>query len=218
MFFCGGKTSYSNKLRLAATKNLDLKVRECAKILRDTKILAKLADIEVAQDAMYHLPCLTRYYRRAESTKRSTGSKSGEPGDPIETTILSELISYLEEAREEEDITIFKLSDLAKLYQDRLHQFKPDSKVHSTQLKERLLHNLSGLRSETRGQNKFLVFEEDIGYIVFQACSDNDCDAIQLMRVAQIIRKHIFYSTYISLMVNLKETVSRMQCQVNCCN
>ena len=96
------------------------------------KFWQKLADKDlIAQDAMYHLPCLNRYYRRAESTKRSTCSRSGELGDPIEATVLAELISYLEEAREE-DITIFKLSDLAKLYRERLHQFKLDSKVHST--------------------------------------------------------------------------------------
>ena len=136
------------------------------------------------------MPCiiylaLTDTIEGHPSMKRSTSSKSGELGDPIEATVLAELISYLEEAREEEDITIFKLSDLAKLYRDRLRQFKPDSKVHSTRLKERLLHNLSGLRSETRGQNIFLVFEEDMGDVVFQACSDNDSDAIQLIHNVQ---------------------------------
>ncbi len=182
----------SEKLHQAATKNVDKKVRECATILADTKILAKLAVKDMtAQDAVYHLSCLNKFYNRARSCQRKQADNAGAE-DQQDGAIFAELVSFIEESRNETDITVFKLSDLSRLYDERLVQCGVDMKVHPTRLKERLLDAVDGLRCETRGRDVFLIYEEDIGELVFGACkSKADGDYLNLMRAAQLVREEV---------------------------
>ena len=63
--------------------------------------------------------------------------------------ILSELISYVGDSKCDESVTVFKLSDLVKLYNERMSQVCPNrGSVHSTQLQDRLLKQTHSLRSE----------------------------------------------------------------------
>ena len=63
------------------------------------------------------------------------------------------------------DIHIFKLSHLAKLYKSRLSQLNarvPD-RINSTRLKERLLLQLPHLKENHQGREILLGFDADIG-------------------------------------------------------
>ena len=70
-------------------------------------------------------------------------------------------------------------------------------KVNSTRLKERLLAQIPGLRSHSKGQDVLLAFDEDIGEVLGNVC-EQDCDteAVHLARAAQRVRRYIFEDTY----------------------
>ena len=106
-FFCDEEGSRLNPLRKASTKNLDQNVRETATLLQDSRILTKLGHTDlIAQDAMYHLSCLTKYYRRAASYLLE---RKDDCNSSVDGTILAELVSHIEEARQEKETKVFKL-------------------------------------------------------------------------------------------------------------
>ena len=56
------------ELRKASTLGLEKRVRDCAYLIGDKRLLCKLSlDDMVAIDAIYHCACLTGFYRKAES-------------------------------------------------------------------------------------------------------------------------------------------------------
>ncbi len=195
-FFCDKEETRYNLLTSVSDGKVDQNVRECATVLRDTKLLAKLADKDMkTQGASYHLTCLTDLYRKG--TKPAKDPDSIDADKPPNGLILGELISYIEDSRDKDEVTVFKLADLVKLYNERLHQFDTNMHVHQTTLKERLLKAVPGLKAEKRGKYVYLHFADDLGQIIFQACNaSEDNDAIHLMRAAQIVRSAIFEKSF----------------------
>ena len=108
-------------------------------------------------------------------------------------------MTYLEEAHSEEGIApVFKLVDLAKLYQSRLEQLgvrDAGERVHTTRLKNRLLAALPDLSAHSEGRNVLLTFDEDIGPALKKALN-HDSDAVLLAKAAQFVRKAIFSQPY----------------------
>ena len=147
-----------------------------------------------AQDAKYHKRCLTAKHdklRHLQTEKEESESEMSPDG-----IAFAELVCYVEEHRSDEVLAVLKLSDLGKLYHHRLEELVPDlqSKVNTTRLKQRLLAAIPELRAETQGREVVLAFNADIGNFVKIACSySSDETAIYLARVAQIIRKEIFF-------------------------
>jgi len=69
-FFCG-ETSEQSDLHEVATFEVDARVRNCAHILQDSELLAKLSSSDmIAIEAKYHARCLVRLYNRAKMQKR----------------------------------------------------------------------------------------------------------------------------------------------------
>ena len=106
----------------ASTKNIDNRVRECATKLCDTSLLAKLATSDThALDAQYHQKCVIAFYNCmckycSDETKFTDNNSMS-----VEAVALAELVSYMEElARDDDTVPVFKLSDLIKLYTERL--------------------------------------------------------------------------------------------------
>ena len=95
----------------------------------------------VALDVLYHTQRLSQLYKRAARVKNQTVTQNDE--DSIYQGIaLAELVSFLEECRSDPDEnTVFKLSELSRMYALRLEQMGVDisQRVHSTRLKERLI-------------------------------------------------------------------------------
>ena len=61
--------------------------------------------------------------------------------------------------------SIFKLSELVKLYTQRLEQLGADmsSRVHPTRLKEKLLFQMPNLEANKSNYEVVLTFKEDVG-------------------------------------------------------
>ena len=189
-FFC---EQSSGSLHRASTTNIDQNVRQCATVLRDSKLLAKLASGDMhAIDAYYHAKCLAALYKRARTSQSQNKEESSESS--AESIVLAELVSYIEDAQVDAEVMpVFKLSDIAKLYQSRLKQLTthvPD-RINSTRLKDRLLFQIPGLKAYTEGREVLLAFEKDIGVVLQKACNNNDTHAIHLAKAATVVRQEM---------------------------
>lgn len=191
-FFCG---EASGDLHEAATFNMDQKVRKCARELQDTVLLAKLSAGDlISQEAVYHTRCLVSLYNRARGLK--TDSNQDKVTERLQGIALAELVGYIEETRADSDVVpVFKLAELAKMYTSRLKQFGLDtsSRVHTTDLKNRILANIPGLEAHKKGRDVLLAFSEDIGLALHHACEyDFDDEAMILSKAANIVRRDMF--------------------------
>ena len=195
-FFCD-QPAGSEGLHEAATKQLDKKVRECARDTEDTALLARLAAGDmVAIEAKYHNKCLCALYNRARQAL-PTRDDDGEE-DRLHGIAFAELVVFMEEkCGDEESAPIFKLTDIAKLYKIRLEQLgvTVDSRIHTTRLKNRLLSELPDLRAYSEGRDTLLTFEKNVGPALKKAC-DHDSDAMHLVRAADVVRRDMFDTKY----------------------
>ena len=90
---------------------------------------------------------------------------------------------------------IFKLSDLATPYSNRLEQLGTivSGRVHSTKLKDRILSYFPDMEAHIQGREVVLIFNKDIGIALGKACEhDTDSDAVHLAGAATIIRRVMF--------------------------
>ena len=113
-----------------------------------------------ANDSYYHPGCLTALYNRLRSVSPKE-EKNITTQVSLEAIALAELVAYIEDNANQ---TVFKLSDLSKLYSFRLEQlgaYVPE-RVNSTRLKERLLSQLPDLREYNEGREVKLALSSDI--------------------------------------------------------
>ena len=68
---------------------------------------------------------------------------------------LAELLAYIDESRKDENITVFKLADLCKLYSTRFEQIggEQHDHLHSTRLKNRILAHFPDLTAHKEGHD-----------------------------------------------------------------
>ena len=135
-FFCD-KDDTREPLHSARTDKVDTRVREYAHALQDRKLLGKLSEGDMhALDAKYHRKCLTALSNRVRKYK-SEGEKCDQKGK-AESLVQGELVSYIEEYRQDESMPVFRLSDLGRLYESRLRAQDPEftGKVNNTRLKK----------------------------------------------------------------------------------
>ena len=160
-------------------------MKQCALKLQDQKLIVQLCPGDlVAQEAKYHSHCLVKLYNA--SNRKVDGVSHG--------IALVELIGYIEEREmSDKDVApIFKLTDLLQLYTDRLIELRVDvtGRIHSTDLKNRILANVPGLNAYKQGRDAMLNFDDDIGHALDDACLDDvDDEAICLAKAAYIIRR-----------------------------
>ena len=106
------------------------------------------------------------------------------------------LISYIEESRMDSLVVpVFKLTDLANMYNNRLEQLRNDveGRVHSTRLKERILAYFPDMEAHKQGREVVLVCNKDVGSAIRNACErDVDNDAVHLANAANIVRRDMF--------------------------
>ncbi len=190
-FFCGEKAG-SEGLHNACTYDIDEKVRNCALEVEDTALLAKLVPGDmISLEAKYHHRCLTSLYNRARTSKIAATKKDSD--DNLHGIAFAELTTFMEEFRKEGVAPVFKLSNLADMYKNRLGQLGAftSSRVHSSRLKIRLMSRFPDLRAHTQGKHVVLTFNIDVCRALEKAC-DNDDDAMHLARAAQVVRRDIF--------------------------
>ncbi len=152
-FFCDTDILETNEeFHKVATMNTDSHVRQMVLDLEDRHLLAKLTSHDLhATDAVYHKKCMTEIYTRHRSMKRSRANVEACDTLPPQSVALAELVSYIEDVRHSDSSSspIFKMSDLVKIYQERLVELLGDSvtKVHSTRLQKKLLEIIPDLES-----------------------------------------------------------------------
>jgi hypothetical protein len=174
---------------------LSYRVRQCALKLQDQELTAKLSSGDlVAQDGKYHAPCIVKLYNAAS---RKTAVDRQRNTDGVSHGIaLAELLGYIEDTKmvEQSVAPIFKLSDLLKLYTDRLRHLGVEvtGRIHSSDLKDRILANVPGIRAYKQGRDVLLSFDDDVGFALMNSSVDNcDDEAICLAKAAQLIRRDV---------------------------
>ena len=153
----------------------------------------------IAQDAMYHRPCLLDLYRKA-STSQLEGHYSDKERQ-LHGIALSELVAFLETSyiSVEDKIPVFRLYDLTKFYCERLEELglKLEGRIHSTRLKNRILSQFDDLTAYNEGREVLLVFNSDVGEALTSAASINYNDeGFILAKAATIIRRDILGSKH----------------------
>ena len=194
--FCDGSEETPNdKMHEVTTFELDTRVRTCANLLQDSKLLAKLsADDMIAIEAKYHLRCLVKLYNQAKAVESQ--DNAGKKLSCNHALAFAQLVEYINEKQSDDNnntAPVFKLSVLTKLYDSRLQQLGKtwDSRVNATKLKDKLLAHFPSMNAQTCGKQVLLAFDEDIGNALSAACNKDD-EALYLAKVAQIIRRDIF--------------------------
>ena len=195
-FFCE-QPAGSERLHAAATFKIDRHVRDCATLLEDSALLRKLsAGDMVALECKYHAKCLSQLYNRARAARCSEATEETEQEKQLSRVTFAQLVLFIEETRQhEETAPVFKLAELAELYQSRIEQLgvRCNTRVHSTRLKQRLLAHFPDMQSHSKGRDIMLAFREDVGDAIAKACEmDSDNDAIHLARAAEIVRRQMF--------------------------
>ena len=195
-FFCE-QPAGSERLHAAATFTIDRHVRDCATLLEDSALLRKLsAGDMVALECKYHAKCLSQLYNRARAARCSEATEETEQEKQLSRVAFAQLVLFIEETRQhEETAPVFKLAELAELYQSRIEQLgvRCNTRVHSTRLKQRLLAHFPDMQSHSKGRDIMLAFRKDVGDAIAKACEmDSDNDAIHLARAAEIVRRQMF--------------------------
>lgn len=195
-FFCDEDAGLEGLHEATTLERVDQSVRNSAYLLQDSKLLAKLsAGDMVALEAKYHLHCLASLYNRSRAVKDKMEPRSDDKA-ALHSIVFAELVSYVDDARTDTSVApVFKLAELANLYTSRLEQlgFKPNQRIHTTRLKEKLLSHFPDLKAHNQGRDVLLMFDQDIGDAMRKACEqDNDSDAIHLAKAAQIVRREMF--------------------------
>ncbi|CAC5380750.1 HPGD [Mytilus coruscus] len=134
--------------------------------IQDKQLLAKLSSGDViAQKMKYHPSCLAAVYReRAKKRQTEAENSCTQEKNMMKETALAELVTYFfETRRNSEESVVFRLADLAYLYEERLTQLGSSSaQVHSTRLRDKLLQKMPELEAHTKGRDVLLMFKKDI--------------------------------------------------------
>lgn len=189
-FFCD-LPSPLKSLRHASTKEISEHVKQCAIELQDSRILTKLSICDmVAQDAKYHVKCLVSFYNKS----RGKQIKNKSDLDSINHEIaFTEVLSYIEEASLNSTVApIFRMKDLATLYTDKLKDLGAviTGRVHTTQLKDRVIDAMPELTAHKKGRDVVLVRNTDVGSALEKACEQDDkSESASLATAANIVRR-----------------------------
>lgn len=155
----------------------------------------------IASEAKYHPGCLMSLYRKANKmsahTELSDSSVISVPNS--ESLAMAEVISYIEDARyNEETPQVYKLSELGNLYAQQLqkHGIKVQSKVNTSRFKDRLLAACPDLTAVAHGRDVLLTFNEHLGAALIQITGNPDGDAVKLVHTAKLVRGELFSGNY----------------------
>lgn len=122
-YFLCDESDEKETLFYASTFTLDFHIKECAQILCDGLLLAKLSRGDViALEAKHHKGCLTSLYNRVRAQKRKDlNSGRGKGTEKImKSIVFAELVSFVKDSKTDDLAPVLKLSELKKLYIKRL--------------------------------------------------------------------------------------------------
>ena len=195
-FLCD-TVSEKDELRNVSTFQVDEKVRKCAHILQDQKLLAKISSGDlIALEAKYHPACLVLLYRKAENA--SCEDKREDETSQSHGIAFAQIVEYLNDCRIKDSCSVFRLADILKLYREQLEALGVEvvTRLHSTRLKNRLLAHFPDLEAHNTAKDVLLVFQEKVGLALNKVYKDSyDDEGLCLLKAAKIIRRDIFNSS-----------------------
>lgn len=195
-FFCEEPEINGSTLHEVRTKKLDARVTQGAIYLLDQRLLAKLSEGDmIAIEAKYHDKCLASFYKRidTESQKRRDAVCHDE-NTGYKQKAFVELLNHIQAILDKEETTpVFQLSNIKKLYCERIEQLGGDaSNIHATRLKNKILDHFPQLEAHTEGREVLLICNEEIGRALKLTCEhDEESEALLLSKAANIIRKDL---------------------------
>ena len=148
-----------------------MKVRRCALQLENRKLLAKLsAGDMIALEAKYHRNCLTTSELYNKARQATEKEEKEEHHSHLHGIAFAELVAYIEDMRDEESVSVFKLTDMVSLCKKRLQQLgvTVDNRIHSMRLKIRLLSALPDLTAHVQGRKILLTFNTRITKVSYR--------------------------------------------------
>jgi hypothetical protein len=178
------------RLRKAVTFGIDTKVRRCASIIGNKKLIRKLSPGDMmAIDAAYHLKCLSQLYRQAGIIE-SEEDDGNHQTRFLKTQAFADLVDYIELQRG--TAVVLKMATIASLYSARLVSLGMDGYAHTTRLRNKVIAAVPDL-IEVKGASSRtdLAFDEDISKAMQEMSDSWDSDAIVLVKAAKLLRQHI---------------------------
>ena len=186
-FFCD-EVNNKQELRNNYTLGLDKRVRDCAQMLGDKRLLRKLSSGDmVAIDAVNHRACLTQFYRKAETV--GCDMTESYKTQVIWAHVLNELLDFIEDKRD--SATTLAMADLTSLYDKRLAALGfSHVKCNTTHLREDsdpLILKIKPLVQKNRFWH--LVFDDDLSKAVTDTKDNTSNDVSNLHKAAKNLRK-----------------------------
>ena len=179
----------------AATLGIHEKVWSCAQALQDRVLLAKLsAGDMVAIDAVYHLRCLNRLYKKAAS-HLNLQKGHGQEKDMLRQQALSELQDFVETFRGSGQP--IPMSKIRTLYDKRLAELaiaEEGDVTHTTRLRETIVAAIPDLEcvQNPRSRSWDLIFNADLSIAVSEMRKQDNTDKIMILsKAARLLREEI---------------------------
>ncbi|VDI30863.1 Hypothetical predicted protein [Mytilus galloprovincialis] len=102
------------------TMKLNQRLVDCAKVLQNKQLLAKLSSGDViAQEMTYHPSCFVAVYNR-DINEETNRDRKQEENIKKETSSAELVTSIFETQRNSDESVVFRLADHTNLYKDRL--------------------------------------------------------------------------------------------------
>ena len=187
-----------NKLVSASTLGIGPRIHSLAVDLGDESILAKLVSKDlVALEAKYHKQCYVRFLNRARCLKPETTDDCISTPKFVYGSVVGELIQHIHDAYLfGSSSPVFRLCELTNLVANRMCNLGLDKEkcnVNATRLKDELLTFVPGLTAKKSGREVLLIFEDDAGDAIRDACAFNAMnDGMCLAKAASILRRNMF--------------------------
>ena len=179
----------------AATIGIHEKVWSCAQVLQDHVLLAKLsAGDMVVIDAVYHLRCLNRLYKKAAS-HLNLQKGHGQEKDMLRQQALSELQDFVETFRGCGQP--IPMSKIRTLYDKRLAELgiaKDGDVTNTTRLRETIVAAIPDLEcvQNPRSRSWDLIFNADLSIAVSEMRKQDNTDKIMILsKAARLLREEI---------------------------
>ena len=106
----------------------------------------------------------------------------------LDELAFTQVVSCIDEKLEGEDVTVLKMSELAKLFSSKLEELELEhARINTSRLWERILTSFPDLTAIAQRRD-VLVLKEDIGEMVKPA-KEKDSEAYHLAKGANIVRR-----------------------------
>ena len=182
-FFCD---SGDGSLSKCLTKSLSKHINLWARLLKDSKLLAKLSEGDMpATEAKYHKKCLTDTFNKFKIEERKNQFKERELLTFIEELAMRDVIQYIKDTiakdQENDTVPVFTQKMLTDFFKKQIirHGSEYDNidaesfanNSHATRMREKILAEIPGLCMANKGREVILTLNDDLGRALYSACS-----------------------------------------------